>query len=373
MKNIFKSITVVLLFIFLLPVFGCKIPWTEYLQIYTLYCDLNGGSYTQAFIDENELDGGKTYRASINLNYYEGALRILPQAEEMTAPEGKAFAGWYYDKDCTAGQKISEHNLKARIATKEQTSGETVYAKWIDDSTVDVVLDLNDTSLSVLPQFTDSYKTAKGVTDSVVVNVSRASVFNAIASLPTADDFVLPEGKVFAGYSDYSGAMLSTSETTLSSRLPTQGESVVKVYAIYEEEAYASLNYSVAAFYYDDREMNWIPAFFTSSVQEKFAKSLLSKSVTESACDVYYHCRYSNIDEVFENVPTIEDLEPCDGCTDFEKYSVTGWQLLVTEEDDTGHEVVKLVDFTKENLILYKTSDYGPNFFMLLAKVEIAE
>lgn len=176
MKISFKLITMLLIFVLSFSLLGCGVD-TGYMHI-----NLNGGKYTDAYMAEKNYSGTNV-TAAINQEYFEGASGYLPDADDMIAPSGKVFAGWYFTKDAQPDSYFTEENYLAKY---EENNSSTVYARWIDAGNINVILDLNNSGA----YYTDAYRQSKGGFTykpyQFVISINNLQAI--VDALPTADE-----------------------------------------------------------------------------------------------------------------------------------------------------------------------------------------
>ncbi len=219
MKIKLKLIATVLVFVLSFSLLGCGID-TGYMRI-----NLNGGNYTEAYMAEKNYSSTNV-TAGINKAYFEGACGYLPDAEDMIAPSGKVFAGWYFTKETTPDSYFTEENY---LNAYKDVNTTTVYARWIDEGNINVVLDLNNSGAD----YTDAYRQSKGgFTYKPYQFVISASNLQAVVdALPTASEVQhTDENYGFRGwYLDIYYQKEVTVEN-LTELLSSQSSAVVQIY-----------------------------------------------------------------------------------------------------------------------------------------------
>lgn len=374
-KNYLKNITIVFALTVALFVTGCT-SVSSYLKTYNLRCNLNGASYTEEFKEEKKIKSN-SYTAFVNLNYYEGAMRILPEANEMIAPTGKVFAGWYFDENFTAESFINKRNLKSRIETLEEKKSEDVYAKWIDENTVDIVIDLYDSTATEKPKFTEEFKTKTGASDySYIFNLSLDNLKEINEKLPTKDDITHSEDKTFGGFTTIAGSTVPFTQSDLQSKTESLGQHTLKLHVISQDRQYVSIYFYLGAVDLPGEEEFEIPyAKFTNQAIEKYSQNMINDEYkTNNEYGVYYQFYTGTENKLSENIPTKEDMEAykdgsSDYTTEFSSRTIVGWKIIVFEEDNKPI----YVNLTYENIQNLLTEDYGLNGFTAIPVVEVIE
>ncbi len=371
-KRLLQKLAIVFALTATVFITGCT-SVNSYLKTYNLRCNLIGATYTEEFKEENKIKDN-SYTAVINLNNYEGALRILPEANEMIAPSGKVFAGWYFDNNFTAENLISERNLKSRIETLEEKKTEDVYAKWIDENTVDVVIDLYDSTATEKPKFTEEFKTKTGASDYLYIfNLSLNNLEGINEKLPTADDIIHSEDKTFGGFTTIGGSTVPFTQSDIAGKTENLGQHTLSLHVISQDRQYVSICFSLSAIDYPLNESwNTIPAKFSTQTIEKYSQNMINdKYKTNNDLGVYYQFYVDGENNLANNIPTKEDMVPFEDIylDDFSICTIVGWKLIVFDED--GHS--SYCDLTYENIQNNLTNEYGLNDFIAIAVVEVAE
>lgn len=204
-KNIWHALLLTtLLVVFVMTFSACN-------GIFFLHINLNGGEYTEEFASENGFDSTKT-------NYSKGVNRLfndtlsLPNGNDIVAPKGKVFAGWYFKEKNEADPLLKNYwcrkNWEA-ITADENVGSATIYAKWIDAG--NIVLNFMENSE------TETYR--DGVTSSFVF---KPEEYAAIQSrFPNQSSFNLTQDYIFEGWYFYRDGKLQEefSPALLASKL----------------------------------------------------------------------------------------------------------------------------------------------------------
>lgn len=144
--------------------------------------DLNGGSFTDTYKSENNISSKNVVKLA-NVDYYAGFADGLPDERDMTAPEGKVFAGWYTDKECTAENYLRSTNWDSfSKAIKEKKGSSVIYAKWIDEGTKDIIYEIVNNDLS----FSNKFCTDNNISSETRIVCFNISTTNTdLSKLPT--------------------------------------------------------------------------------------------------------------------------------------------------------------------------------------------
>lgn len=109
--------------------------------------NFNGGKLSEEFKTKENITSDK-YATMANLDYYGGFSDGMLDEKDLEAPEGKVFAGWYLDKECTAENYLTSQTYKVLADNIRAKKGGTIYARWIDVGQKDFIYELNDETMS---------------------------------------------------------------------------------------------------------------------------------------------------------------------------------------------------------------------------------
>jgi hypothetical protein len=190
MKKLVKCLLA--MFLFAVPCLTLFSACSTNMDIGLIRCDLNGGSFTEEYKQENNITSDNALKAA-NLDYYEGFSDGLPCEKDLVAPTNKVFAGWYVDKDCTPGCYLTSEiwgNFSAGI--KNKTGSNVIYARWIDAGTKDIIYQVVNVEVAFKQDFITDNTTNGNMTNTTVVrfNVSEENFGDKKSSLPTEENVV---------------------------------------------------------------------------------------------------------------------------------------------------------------------------------------
>ena len=100
--------------------------------------DLNGGKFNDIFKAEKDITSD-SYSTAVNLNYYGGFSDGMPDEQDLEAPDGKVFAGWYIDKNCTQENYLTSYTWEVLANNIREKKGNTVYARWINKAEKEIL------------------------------------------------------------------------------------------------------------------------------------------------------------------------------------------------------------------------------------------
>ena len=133
--------------------------------------NLNGGEFNDVFKAENNISSG-SYSTAVNLNYYGGFSDGMLDEQDLEAPDGKVFAGWYIDKDCTPENYLTSYTWEVLANNIREKKGNTIYARWINEGEKEILCELDGETFSYV----------NGTSNIVRFTTSTAS------TLPTTSD-----------------------------------------------------------------------------------------------------------------------------------------------------------------------------------------
>ncbi len=198
----FVKIVIVLAFmlIFSLTILSaCK---SGKVEIKTISYNLNGGSFTEEYKEQNGISSNNVVKA-VNLNYYGGFADSLADERALIAPSGKVFAGWYLDKNCTPEKYLTSRSWENfSNAIKEGDGNNVIYARWIDDQTKDILYEIDLEDLSFNQDFIakNIQKNNMNGTSIVRFNISKIDFEIEKNNLPTSQDMVFSVKNEFCGW-----------------------------------------------------------------------------------------------------------------------------------------------------------------------------
>ncbi len=200
-KTIFKFITLILVIVSVITCFSCADPVSVHINLNHAEAD-----YTDEYRSAN---GDFT---SKNLSKIVGNKKMtdLPTADDLIAPSGKLFAGWYFDKEGSVDKIYNQANWDILFSEK---TGTTVYAKWINSNETLFIFDVSNQG-----DFTSAFKTSNSITGKLYQKtVVTLDLATQVANFPSANDIVAPSNTVFAGwYLDANGNKPLTAENFMS-------------------------------------------------------------------------------------------------------------------------------------------------------------
>ena len=200
-----------------------------------LHLNLNDSSadYTQAYREEK----GNFESNNLTMVVAQRKIPDLPTYDDLVAPSGKVFAGWYFDSEGSVDKIVNEPVWDATWSSK---TGATIYAKWINNDEVLFVFNLGDSSADFTTTFKENNGNFLGRTYQKVVKISALE--SAILEFPTVTDIVAPELKVFAGwYLDANCSTPLTAENFIANKVLNKGD--MALYAKYDDIPVVTLCY----------------------------------------------------------------------------------------------------------------------------------
>lgn len=412
-----KKKSILALMLIALPLAGCKNSpgLQEYLQLFTFNCYANGGAFTEAFKTEKENQfKGEAFSANINLNYYTGGLAIMPEPSEMVAPEGKVFAGWYFDAACSPDKILSVYSMHKIVNefkgyTEEDNVPKTrdVYAKWINKGTVDVCVELNDTyrvntknsyseHFQINAKFKETYKAANPTTcgnENFVLNYDKEQLLlDGIQDnplLPGTDDVeVGDERYLFHGGSvvndDYTGKYnsydpqeksqdLLMTQAVIDGLKDSEGNDKQQVLILspsYHLKPYVTFVFGASDFNIDTTNMD-IPGLFSEEAMARAkATAIFDTNNSSYQHELRFQCALADIteEELVRLTPTKDDVVLADGynAEKWASYELPKWEITECDVVD-GKTTENRFDFTVENVRAKALKFCGTTFQLYLA------
>lgn len=345
--------------------------------------NLNGGNFTEEYKTENNISSKNVAKVA-NINYYGGFSDGLADERALVAPEGKVFAGWYLDKECTADNYLTSANWTAFAKAIDEDKGDNViYAKWIDKGTKDIIFEVADDNIS----FSSSFISKNVLTNSkrVCFNVS-ASTFESIKdSLPSANDLIVPANKEFnkwkvennGHYYDFKTKSYDKNATNkINAHVNSEFDSVkfTEFFAEGNEDvAYVLLrpdlkdkpnirvNFSLGDKGIFDTELFINAPYLYSSNEVKKNERNEIIGYSGATCDIRYDIDFSFINE---NMPKATDMELNEGVTfdGWKKFKVDGKEYDFTEENWNAQ--------VKAIRPIYDESEYAPRIIDFILSVK---
>ena len=136
--------------------------------------DLNGGKFNDIFKAEKDITSD-SYSTAVNLNYYGGFSDGMPDEQDLEAPDGKVFAGWYIDKDCTPENYLTSYTWEVLANNIREKKGNTVYARWIDKREKEILCELDGETFSYVNGTSNIVRiTASTISDLPTISNIRA-------------------------------------------------------------------------------------------------------------------------------------------------------------------------------------------------------
>lgn len=166
-------------------------------DISVIQCDLNGGSFTDEYKTQKNMSSNDISKV-VNLEYYGGFSDSLPNEKDLNAPDGKVFAGWYTDKDCTPANYLTSESWESFSENiKNKTGKNVIYARWINQGTKDILYEIVESKddaekISFNSSFISENTTNGNMTNSTIVrfNVSVSNFEDQKVNLPSEDDLI---------------------------------------------------------------------------------------------------------------------------------------------------------------------------------------
>lgn len=241
MKKKICIYTLIICFILpcLMMISGCKA------DLFYLHIRLNNkdAHYTQQYLTNNNFSSENISKV-VNPKLYDNFSKNIPGKNDLIAPEGKTFAGWYLNSNCDADYYFNKENWDRIVLEKKQSESKSasIYAFWIDDDEISISFNL-DSSMS----YSNDYKNSLNIKNNSLRFVGTPIEILS-SNLPTKDDIVFPEDKIFEGWYLNKQCTLDLNETNLINLMFSNVN--INVYAKLSIKTSASV--SICAYLYEE-------------------------------------------------------------------------------------------------------------------------
>ena len=161
--------------------------------------DLNdkNADYTAEYREANSIESRNIIKV-VNKDLYKNFCTNLPKGSDMIAPSGKAFAGWYFDKNNCEGMEFSEYNWNRFQRDAEDGAKKYVlYARWIPEGQQVVYFELNNAAADYTAAYRASHNNFDHRTPEFVINNDLAV---KAFSMPQEANIVVPKDVTFEGW-----------------------------------------------------------------------------------------------------------------------------------------------------------------------------
>ncbi|MBR4800929.1 MAG: hypothetical protein IK048_04615 [Clostridia bacterium] len=179
-KILMASLAAVLVLTMCLAVFVACNP--EDITSFRLDLNDKNADYTQEYRELNSIESRNIVKV-VNKDLYKNFSTGLPNATNMIAPSGKAFAGWYFDNKTYEGTEFSEYNWNRFQRDAEEGQKKYVlYARWIPQGQSVIYFDLNNKDADYTQAYRASHNNFDHRTPEFIV--TRDSAENQLAKMP---------------------------------------------------------------------------------------------------------------------------------------------------------------------------------------------
>ena len=161
--------------------------------------DLNdkNADYTAEYREANGIESRNIIKV-VNKDLYDHFCNNLPTGNDMVAPSGKVFAGWYFDNKNFEGMEFSAYNWNRFQRDAEDGEKKYVlYARWIPQGQHVIYFDLNNKDADFTPAYRARHNNFDHRTPEFIV--SDNGVENQLAEMPLVQgvDFTVPNDMTF--------------------------------------------------------------------------------------------------------------------------------------------------------------------------------
>ena len=209
------------------------------LDLFNLRVNLNGGTLTQVYMESHNFSGNGTgYFTKVNPKLYDNFSRNIPNRGDMTPPEGKVFAGWYLNQECTPDYYFNKTNWNRVVEEKrtKESKSASIYAYWIDETDIALSFDLEGFGL----EFTQSYKSELGINHNSLRFIGTPT--ELMTMIPEEDDIIVPEDRYFKRWALDQYGQTELSEANLELFMQTNAD--IKVYPIWDMRISYNVSFS---------------------------------------------------------------------------------------------------------------------------------
>lgn len=367
MKKKFSVVFLCLAFIICAFSFaGCKtkLNWPE---VWYIHVSLNGGHYS-----ENNPYG---WSPSSNVLKPVGKDNFknfsMPEAEYIDAPQGKVFAGWYFDniENDFANNWTETNWYSACENAKKEEKGKrsvVVYAKWIDEG--DAIIVLNGGKQGTLKS-------------PIIQKISMSNYDSAVATLPTSENInnilTYPVGYSFEGWYLHVGLYegdydIDLVKTNVETQINDSKSAYVELFAKWAEKRVVVFEIN-AIENLDETYKNDV--HFTNEYFETREKGEKVAGMDEQTDQLMVVCYYYdelislNNEQFLSKFPTMANMNISNGFNNsFDELYFLDWdgtKEVYRQLNKTN--VINFIDnkqykFNKENLYIYLAWDFDVTF-----------
>jgi hypothetical protein len=306
---------------------GCKKAESGDTLFVNIQHNSANASWSSSYIKKH---GTKDNSFIVNRYDYVSWIDSLPDTNDLSAPSGMAFAGWYFDSACSKGNSFTLLNWEQKAIKNSQPTSINAYAHWIDQNYVDVILDLDNNEA----KFADSNL------KSTVISVPKSDLDNILSYLPTKDnpqDIELKNSS-FAGWSlqtSYNTKVYSKSEASVSAIKTAIGSnSYVKLYAMWDYDVLDMIefNFNVISPSGTTASINlnhFIKRKENQSYQHPYAHRVITWSSGSSQSLICRVFKDDSFDLMKSYVPTMNDVKvtTSSGKDVSSSYKIVGYKI----------------------------------------------
>ena len=194
------------------------------LDTFYLHVRLNGGHYTESYKQANNYSSDNVTKV-VNPKLYDNFSKNIAQRNDITPPEGKVFAGWYLNQECTPDNYYNKTNWNRIVEEKKtkESKSASIYAYWIDESDIAVTFDLENSGV----EFTQAYKNELNLNHNSPRFIGTPAEIMQ-ANLPAEADINIPQDRYFDGWFLNEDRTLILNETNLN--ILMQSDADIRVY-----------------------------------------------------------------------------------------------------------------------------------------------
>lgn len=308
-------------------------------DLFYLHLKLNDkdAQYTQQYKDAYNYESNNVIKV-VNPDLYDRFSINLPTKNDIIAPEGKVFAGWYLNQECEPDYYLNKTNWKKVVLDKKDKNSKSasIYVFWIDSDCVSITFNLNDDTMS----FTDSYKASMGVYQDNPRMVDKPEVI--LNNLPNETNINSVEGKTFQGWYLDKQCNLELNENNLNNLLSSSADLTVyakwhirKLMNVAISTYLPSIDNNINTDFYDFCFKDEV----VSSYETNYSKSEIKLNIWED--------RYSELSTLLSTLNQYIDIGQFEN-----KYQFDSWKMVVWESGN--RELVEINQLTWSSQVNYE-------------------
>ncbi|MBO4381064.1 MAG: hypothetical protein J5815_02795 [Clostridia bacterium] len=259
--------------------------------------DLNdkNADYTQEYREAHSIESRNIIKV-VNKDLYKNFCTGLPTGNDMIAPSGKAFAGWYFDKNNYEGTEFSEYNWNRFQRDAEDGEKKYVlYARWIPQGQQVVYFDLANSNADFTAAYRASHNNFDHRSPEFIIN---NDLTQKAFGMPQEAHIVVPKDVTFEGWFFEDGTPFDDTPATVTHfvELVNEGQVQFKIVAHWQE-----------------KEKRYVTFRLPETIGGSGYMFAFASSISQKLQYVYWDCASTqvvreNYDELLAILPAAEDV-----------------------------------------------------------------